>query len=68
MEFELKLDKIHIEIAKKIDEMIPAEWSSFYFNAEIKDRGGGVYFFYSLPNFPDEFYYCYYIPDEFKNI
>lgn len=65
MEFEEKLNELYIEIAQKIDEMIPVDWSSFYFNAEIKD-GGGVYFFYRLPNNPEELNYCYYIPDKFK--
>ncbi|MDD9149978.1 DUF600 family protein [Sporolactobacillus sp. CQH2019] len=66
MGFELKLNEIYREIAALINNMIPANWGKFYFNGELKNGEGEVYFFYTLLDNPDKYFYCYFIPDDFN--
>ncbi|GGB57386.1 DUF600 family protein [Virgibacillus dakarensis] len=46
MGFETELNKLYEQIAQQVNEMIPVEWSNFYFNGEVKDKEGGVFFFF----------------------
>ncbi|WP_242214099.1 immunity protein YezG family protein [Bacillus cereus group sp. BfR-BA-01383] len=62
MSFENELNKIYRKIAEKINDMIPVEWEEFYFNGEVKDREGGVYFFYTTVDEKQEYKYSHYIP------
>lgn len=51
-----------IKIAQLINDAIPADWKEFFFQGEIKDGEGGVFFFFNTLE-SNEFKYCYYIPD-----
>ncbi|WP_025150774.1 immunity protein YezG family protein [Bacillus sp. H1a] len=62
MSFENELNELYPKIAEKINEMIPAEWEEFYFNGEVKDGEGGVYFFYTTLDEKQEYKYSHYIP------
>ncbi|EJR97922.1 immunity protein YezG family protein [Bacillus mycoides] len=62
MSFENELNEFYPKIAEKINEMIPAEWEEFYFNGEVKDGEGGVYFFYTTLDEKQEYKYSHYIP------
>ncbi|MEH6986098.1 immunity protein YezG family protein, partial [Priestia megaterium] len=48
MSFENELHTLYRKITQKVSDMIPVEWGSFYFNGEVKDGEGGVYFFIKL--------------------
>ncbi len=61
MSFELKLNKFYNEIAQQINDMIPTDWDSFYFNGEIKNEAGGVYFFFK-PKDEEQYVYSHFIP------
>ncbi|CAI8706546.1 MULTISPECIES: immunity protein YezG family protein [Bacillus] len=62
MSFENELNKLYRKIAEKINDMIPVEWEEFYFNGEVKDGEGGVYFFYTTLDAKQEYKYSHYIP------
>jgi len=62
MSFENELNKLYRKIAEKINDMIPVEWEEFYFNGEVKDGEGGVYFFYTTLDEKKEYKYSHYIP------
>ncbi|MHA4094507.1 immunity protein YezG family protein [Bacillus cereus] len=62
MSFENELNKLYRKIAEKINDMIPVEWEEFYFNGEVKDGEGGVYFFYTTLDEKQEYKYSHYIP------
>ncbi|MBC1891426.1 immunity protein YezG family protein [Listeria booriae] len=61
MEFEKKLNTIYQKIAQKISDMIPDSWEKFYFNGEVKDGDGGVYFFFQVDSLGENIY-SHYIP------
>ncbi|MFF2342695.1 immunity protein YezG family protein [Bacillus mycoides] len=62
MPFENELNKLYRKIAEKINDLIPVEWEEFYFNGEVKDGEGGVYFFYTTLDAKQEYQYSHYIP------
>ncbi|PGC84291.1 immunity protein YezG family protein [Bacillus toyonensis] len=62
MSFENELNKLYRKIAEKINDMIPVEWEEFYFNGEVKDGEGGIYFFYTTLDEKQEYKYSHYIP------
>lgn len=62
MAFELELNKVYQKIAQTISDTIPVEWKEFFFQGEIKDGEGGVFFFFNTFE-SDEYKYCYYIPE-----
>lgn len=62
MAFEMELNKVYQEISQLINDTIPVEWKEFFFQGEIKDGEGGVFFFFNTLE-SDEFKYCYYIPE-----
>lgn len=62
MSFENELNKLYRKIAEKINDMIPVEWEEIYFNGEVKDGEGGVYFFYTTLDEKQEYKYSHYIP------
>lgn len=45
MSFEIELNKLYNKIAQQVNDMIPTEWDNFYFNGEVKEGEGGVFFF-----------------------
>ena len=46
MSFKKELNKLYNEIAQMVDDIIPIEWDNFYFNGEVKEGEGGVFFFF----------------------
>ena len=61
MSFEQELNKLYTEIAQQVNEMIPIDWDNFYFNGEVKDEEGGVFFFFT-PEGEEQHVYSHYIP------
>lgn len=47
MSFELKLNEIYQKITQTINDTIPVEWKEFFFQGEVNDGEGGVYFFFN---------------------
>lgn len=66
MSFELELNNLYEKIAHHVSGMIPIEWSQFYFNGEVKDKEGGVFFFFTPIDSKDEPVYSHDIPDLYK--
>lgn len=66
MSLEVKLNKLYKEIAEQINDMIPVEWSRFYFNGEVKDKEGGVFFFYEPTDSKDSPIYSHDIPEIYQ--
>ncbi|MBC1521685.1 DUF600 family protein [Listeria aquatica] len=62
MSFEGKLNRIYLDIAQKISDAIPVNWKEFYFQGEINDGEGGVFFFFNTTD-NNEYKYCYDIPE-----
>ena len=61
MSFEIELNKLYTEIAQQVNEMIPIDWDNFYFNGEVKDEEGGVFFFFT-PKGEEQHVFSHYIP------
>lgn len=66
MSFELELNKRYEQIAKHVNDMIPIEWSDFYFNGEVKDKEGGIFFFFTPIDNNDDPVYSHDIPDLYQ--
>jgi len=47
---EQKMNQLYRTIAEIIDQMIPTKWDDFYFNGEVENGEGGVYFFFKPEN------------------
>lgn len=62
MGFEAELNQLYYDIAQQVNDMIPTEWSNFYFNGEVKDEEGGVFFFFKPKGDIDEYIYSHFIP------
>lgn len=45
MSFETELNELYKEIAQQVNDMIPTEWDNLWFNGEVKEEEGGVFFF-----------------------
>ncbi|WFD08955.1 immunity protein YezG family protein [Tepidibacter hydrothermalis] len=56
---EKQMNSLYRKIAEKVNEMIPVEWDTFYFNGEVENGEGGVYFFYNTPEEKEKYIYCY---------
>ncbi len=62
MSFERKINELYNQIAQKINDMIPTDWEHFAFNGEVKNKEGGVFFFFkSVDN--EEYIYSHHIPN-----
>lgn len=61
MSFELELNKLYKDIAQQVNEMIPTEWENFYFNGEVKEGEGGLFFFFT-PKGEKEHVFSHHIP------
>lgn len=61
MSFETELNRLYKEIAQQVNDMIPTEWDNFWFNGEVKDEEGGVFFFFK-PKGEEQHIYSHYIP------
>jgi uncharacterized protein (TIGR01741 family) len=64
MGFEIGLNEQYQKIAQKISDTIPDEWKEIYFQGEVSDGSGGVFFFFNTFE-NQEFQYCYFIPDKY---
>lgn len=42
---EKQMSALYREIAETINELIPEDWEEFYFNGEVENGEGGVFFF-----------------------
>ncbi|MDG5471608.1 DUF600 family protein [Jeotgalibacillus sp. ET6] len=62
MSFEIELNELYKQIAQQVNDIIPIEWTDFYFNGEVKDNEGGVFFFF-YPVDSNEPVYSHDIPD-----
>ncbi|MBD8037379.1 DUF600 family protein [Solibacillus sp. A46] len=62
MSFEIELNELYKQIAQQVNDLIPIEWSDFYFNGEVKNKEGGVFFFFT-PIGNNEPVYSHDIPD-----
>lgn len=62
MSFEKELNKLYQQIAQHVNDMIPIKWTNFYFNGEVKDVDGGVFFFFTPKGDNEEAIYSHYIP------
>jgi hypothetical protein len=47
---EQQMNKLYREIAVIINELIPLDWEDFYFNGEVENGEGGVFFFFKPLN------------------
>ncbi|MCY6355862.1 antitoxin YezG family protein [Clostridium sp. ZS2-4] len=63
---EKKLNGLYREIAETVNEMIPENWSKFYFYAQISETGGGTYFFYKPESDVEGYKYSLEIPYEYN--
>ncbi|GAF65111.1 hypothetical protein BTS2_2009 [Bacillus sp. TS-2] len=61
MSFEIELNELYKEIAQQVNDMIPTEWDNFYFNGEVKEGEGGVFFFFT-PNGEEQHVFSHFIP------
>ncbi|MFP9131361.1 immunity protein YezG family protein [Niallia sp. BSM11] len=61
MSFETELNELYKEIAQQVNDMIPTEWDNFYFNGEVKEGEGGVFFFFT-PKGEEQHIFSHYIP------
>ena len=61
MSFETKLNQLYKEIAQQVNDMIPTEWDNFWFNGEVKEGEGGVFFFFT-PKGEEQHIFSHYIP------
>ena len=64
--FEAQLNEVYKQVAQKVSDMIPEEWNSFYLNAEITNKEGGVFFFFDTPRNVGNYIYSHDIPDIFN--
>ena len=63
---EKKLNDLYREIAETVNEMIPENWSEFYFYAQISETGGRTYFFYKPASDAEGYKYSLEIPYEYN--
>jgi uncharacterized protein (TIGR01741 family) len=66
MSFEIELNKLYEQIAQHVSDMIPVEWNEFYFNGEVKDEEGGVFFFFTPVDSNADAVYSHDIPDLYQ--
>ncbi len=50
------MNNLYRIIAETIDQMIPVKWEDFYFNGEVENGEGGVFFFFKPINENDYVY------------
>ncbi|MCM2988420.1 antitoxin YezG family protein [Bacillus safensis] len=61
MSFETELKGLYKKISQQVNDMIPVEWEKFWFNGEVKEDEGGVFFFFR-PKGEGQHIYSHYIP------
>ncbi|MEI2664046.1 immunity protein YezG family protein [Rossellomorea sp. LJF3] len=66
MSFEIELNRLYEQIAQCVNNMIPVEWQEFYFNGEVKDKEGGVFFFFTPVDKNESAVYSHDIPDLYQ--
>ncbi|EPD83700.1 immunity protein YezG family protein [Paenibacillus sp. HGH0039] len=47
---EQQMNDLYREIAETINQLIPEDWEDFYFNGEVENGEGGVFFFFKPIN------------------
>ncbi|MFB6367855.1 immunity protein YezG family protein [Paenibacillus elgii] len=62
---EQKMNELYRTIAEIIDQMIPVKWDEFYFNGEVENGEGGVFFFFKPEN-ESEYVYSLDIPNRYN--
>ncbi|MBE5099391.1 immunity protein YezG family protein [Priestia aryabhattai] len=62
---EKEINQIYREISETVNEMIPTQWTKFYFYAQISETGGGTYFFYNTLDNESNYKYSLEIPYEY---
>ncbi|WP_113928090.1 immunity protein YezG family protein [Bacillus sp. P14.5] len=62
MSFEIELNELYKQIAQQVNDLIPVEWSDIYFNGEVMNKEGGVFFFFT-PIDSSELVYSHDFPD-----
>ncbi|PZT55553.1 immunity protein YezG family protein [Paenibacillus silvae] len=62
---EKKMNELYRTIAEIIDRMIPVQWEDFYFNEEVENGEGGVFFFFKPEN-ESEYIYSLEIPGRYN--
>lgn len=60
-----KMSELYRTIAENIDQMIPVKWDDFYFNGEVENGEGGVFFFFK-PRNESEYVYSLDIPNKYN--
>lgn len=59
------MNQLYRTIAEIIDQMIPTKWDDFYFNGEVENGEGGVFFFFKPEN-GSEYVYSLDIPQVYS--
>lgn len=59
------MNELYRTIAETIDKMIPVKWDDFYFNGEVENGEGGVFFFFKPEN-ASEYVYSLDIPNRYN--
>jgi len=65
LSMEKEINQIYREISETVNEMIPTQWTKFYFYAQISETGGGTYFFYNTLDNERNYKYSLEIPYEY---
>ncbi|WP_342559466.1 immunity protein YezG family protein [Metasolibacillus sp. FSL K6-0083] len=63
---EQEMNRIYQKIAEIVNKMIPEEWESFHYYAQISATGGGTYFFYNTSDDKKKFMYSLSITSYFN--
>ncbi|MCM3255504.1 immunity protein YezG family protein [Priestia aryabhattai] len=66
MSFEQQLNTIYQKIGQKVNDIIPVDWEEFYFNGEVENGEGGVFFFFKEKDKANEYIYSHDIPDSYS--
>ncbi|MFE4572863.1 immunity protein YezG family protein [Paenibacillus chitinolyticus] len=61
---EQQMNDLYREIAETINQLIPEDWENFYFNGEVENGEGGVFFFFKPKN-GSEYIYSLDIPNRY---
>ena len=53
--FENQLSQLFNDIANNVNRMIPVTWNDFYFNVELKEGDGEVFFYFNTKESPEKY-------------
>ena len=60
--FENQLSQLFHDIANNVNRMIPVTWNDFYFNVELKEGDGEVFFYFNTKESPEKYIFSHDIP------